>query len=834
LSSPLPSSPAAQQVRGHAGISSPLAFLLRSFIAPAGLSLLALASASPVQSKPVDNPKRGVWGWTSGAQTYLRVRPSASDPAVAKVPRATKMFVWGKFNGWYRVETPDHKFGWVRHDVMSVPKAHKIAVLSQRKAAAASDRASNQTLYGSRDTLQNYYARHGSSGAKRGLAQHGVRVGSSAHAARPSKPAAKPATRVASALPTKAASRLAASSTTAAVNAEKIAPKVAAKPAVKLAARLDAPAASKPRAARPVVAKGVAARAAAVKAATKNTAARTTPAKSPVTRTVVAKTPAARPSAARLPVVLASTAPAASTATPSAKVWSSNAPRRATAAHFSARQSTRSMSTAGKSPSNSRLALASQSGEWEGGQMTNAVFASDSATPSFPSTPATSVRPASAPHSSAAAPAAKRAANPIKPRGVRMAQAVEAAPHAVAPTASTAPVVTPSPVAAEATAPAGSFGPSFTVQASPSAPTPSVSLPTAVAPRAAKPAAKQVAAKPLSRWQKRALARRNRQTWRQRKLQERRLASRNKLRSNMGMRPQMRMGVPPVAPPSARPISPSELLRAREEFLAGRAKSAPNPFVGQSMNPERSSDSSNSGASASESATDARVPNADPSARAVAPASWNGTRLAVNDSPTRPAFRAGSPRDRALIGQPASRPAANTYRATVVASRGPAGRTYRGGSPRDALYAGMRRAGSPRDAYVAGRKAAKFEGSLAGQTMASQALTYRGTPYRSGGASPRGFDCSGLVYFLLRQRGQNPPRTAAGLAGFGQAVDRSDLQKGDVVLFANTYKRGVSHAGVYVGDGKFVHAPHSGSRVRTDVLFSGYYGKKYYGARRAR
>ena len=116
--------------------------------------------------------------------------------------------------------------------------------------------------------------------------------------------------------------------------------------------------------------------------------------------------------------------------------------------------------------------------------------------------------------------------------------------------------------------------------------------------------------------------------------------------------------------------------------------------------------------------------------------------------------------------------------------------------------------------------------------MASQALAYRGTPYRSGGASPRGFDCSGLVYFLLRQRGFNPPRTAAGLAGFGRSVGRNELEVGDIVLFANTYKRGVSHVGIYQGEGKFVHAPHSGSRVRTDVLFAGYYGKKYHSARR--
>ena len=119
--------------------------------------------------------------------------------------------------------------------------------------------------------------------------------------------------------------------------------------------------------------------------------------------------------------------------------------------------------------------------------------------------------------------------------------------------------------------------------------------------------------------------------------------------------------------------------------------------------------------------------------------------------------------------------------------------------------------------------------------MATQALGYRGMPYIRGASSPsRGFDCSGLVYYLLRQRGYNPPRTSSGLASFGRSVSRSSLKPGDLVFFSNTYKRGVSHVGVYVGNGNFVHAPNSGSRVKTDSLNSGYYRSKYWGARRVK
>ena len=119
-----------------------------------------------------------------------------------------------------------------------------------------------------------------------------------------------------------------------------------------------------------------------------------------------------------------------------------------------------------------------------------------------------------------------------------------------------------------------------------------------------------------------------------------------------------------------------------------------------------------------------------------------------------------------------------------------------------------------------------------GQKLANSALSYRGRPYVRGAANGRAFDCSGLVYFLLHKRGMSPPRTAAGLASYGTPVKMGQLKAGDLVLFANTYKRGVSHVGVYLGSNNFIHAATSGSGVRVDSLGSPYYCRKFWGARR--
>lgn len=119
-----------------------------------------------------------------------------------------------------------------------------------------------------------------------------------------------------------------------------------------------------------------------------------------------------------------------------------------------------------------------------------------------------------------------------------------------------------------------------------------------------------------------------------------------------------------------------------------------------------------------------------------------------------------------------------------------------------------------------------------GSDFALYALGLVGTPYRFGGNDPnQGFDCSGLVTFVvLRITDTALPRRAADLARIGSPIGRGALRNGDLVFFDTS--GGISHVGVYVGSGRFVHAPSSGALVRIDALDAPYWGPRYRGARR--
>lgn len=111
------------------------------------------------------------------------------------------------------------------------------------------------------------------------------------------------------------------------------------------------------------------------------------------------------------------------------------------------------------------------------------------------------------------------------------------------------------------------------------------------------------------------------------------------------------------------------------------------------------------------------------------------------------------------------------------------------------------------------------------------AMQYIGTPYRYGGSSPSGFDCSGFTSYVYRQVGVSLNRTAAGQAGNGVAVSRSELAPGDLVMF-NTGGGGIGHVGIYVGSGSFIHSPYSGRTVCVESMNSGYYSSRFVCARR--
>lgn len=106
-----------------------------------------------------------------------------------------------------------------------------------------------------------------------------------------------------------------------------------------------------------------------------------------------------------------------------------------------------------------------------------------------------------------------------------------------------------------------------------------------------------------------------------------------------------------------------------------------------------------------------------------------------------------------------------------------------------------------------------------------------GVPYRSGGSSPRGFDCSGLVSYSYKRAGIHIPRTTAQQYTQSQKIPRRDLQSGDLVFF-NLKGRKISHVGIYLDRGRFIHAPSSGKSVSIDSLENPYWHSRYRGAGR--
>ncbi len=119
------------------------------------------------------------------------------------------------------------------------------------------------------------------------------------------------------------------------------------------------------------------------------------------------------------------------------------------------------------------------------------------------------------------------------------------------------------------------------------------------------------------------------------------------------------------------------------------------------------------------------------------------------------------------------------------------------------------------------------------ESIVETARRFLGIPYRWGGASVRdGFDCSGLTMTVYRLNGLELPRNAYSQYHAGTPVAGHALEPGDLVFFATGKSHRISHVGIYTGDGRFIHAPGRGKRIRTASLSNGYFKPRYKGARR--
>jgi len=647
------------------------------------LFLPALSGARPAGVR-ADAPLVGVPGRTSGSETFLRVRPSALTPPVAKVPSGTKVYVWGKYQDWYRVETKDHLFGWVHKKYIDARHLRKVREISHFKAKEASDKSSRQTLFGTPAELKIYYARYGGAGAVKGLALKGVYLAAKNNPA-PVRLAKFPARKAGR----KAAVRVA----------------VVPKPHVKAKTR--------------------------VAAATIYSGGTLLP---PPTQQELGVNRNVGDDLRATPDALA---PDASS-------------------------------------------LANRVHGW---------------------TPASSV------------PAKQTA--PVSP------------PPRLATVAPSPPVIQAPRVAVnsgETTTPLEPVLPKSNVLMAPAkvASTPSLSagqkhiLAWQARKRAKEQRWKWLQAKKANDWkyrvahaQKRAVAAANRRQYlaKLRASQHIRLAARKgdqrrNLGASIGLAPKQ---LPPNVSLAPMPVSPDEILKGRDQWL----KTHPNetaPVVNSQTAPTAS------GTPLTPSGLSSPAPTG------VLPRKLDALLFGSDQqkSQTAQELSASSASSESSTGQGASSADApsSSMPVPLAVPFVPAPKTS---------IAAPSRGGSPRD------RAARSWSS----GVASQALSYRGMPYRFGAASPRaGFDCSGLIFYILRQRGLKPPRTAAGYRTYGHPVARGQWQTGDLILFANTYKRGISHIGVYLKDGKFVHAASTRQGVRVDSLMTGYFAKKYWGARR--
>ena len=141
------------------------------------------------------------------------------------------------------------------------------------------------------------------------------------------------------------------------------------------------------------------------------------------------------------------------------------------------------------------------------------------------------------------------------------------------------------------------------------------------------------------------------------------------------------------------------------------------------------------------------------------------------------------------------------------------------------------RLGESRPAGVIAEKSGRRSRGPAAGDAATLAEKYLGTPYVFGGSTPKGFDCSGLVQYVYRRFGVKLPRKAIDQSRTGSRLGMRELRRNDLVFF-RTRGSSVSHVGIYLGEGDFIHAPGTGKHIRTDSLDNPWWRKRLVLGRR--
>jgi peptidoglycan DL-endopeptidase LytF len=121
-----------------------------------------------------------------------------------------------------------------------------------------------------------------------------------------------------------------------------------------------------------------------------------------------------------------------------------------------------------------------------------------------------------------------------------------------------------------------------------------------------------------------------------------------------------------------------------------------------------------------------------------------------------------------------------------------------------------------------------------GQRIVDIGMQYVGYRYAWGGTTPKGFDCTGFLYYVYNKAGVRMPRDMGAQLGSGPRVSTKELQPGDLLFWSNTYKRGLSHAGIYIGNGKFVHAENESTGVVVSSMNTAYWASRFTAAVRPR